>query len=68
MISISILEADLMRLSEEVGRSLLAGIDATHMGCLGCGNNDTAINFTSSISQSSRHYGVRIPISVLLFG
>jgi len=67
MISISILEADLMCLAEEVDRSLLAGVDSIHIGYLDC-SNDTAINFTLSISQSLRDYGVRMPISVLLNG
>lgn len=67
MISISILEADLMHLADEVDRSLLVGVDAIHVGYLDCGN-EAAINYSLSISRSLRDYGVRIPISLLLFG
>lgn len=65
MIAISLLDADLLCLAEEVERVLIAGVDSIYIDFSDC-RGSTGMVLAPKICCSLREYGFRCPISVLL--
>lgn len=65
MIGISLLEADLLYLAEELDQLLLAGIDCIYIDFLSC-RKTAGMVVGPKVCRSLREHGVRCPIKVLL--
>ena len=65
MIGISLLEADLLYLAEELDQLLLAGVNCIYIDFLSC-RKTTGMVVGPKVCRSLREHGIRCPIKVLI--